>query len=81
MMAPSYSVDLYRPGWTERRVPLNLPAPRQGPPRATMTSLRPTQGGRFTIRGPSATGPFTYRGPWNFVTGGVGSHGQGFGLT
>jgi hypothetical protein len=75
------SVDLYRPRWTERRVPLNLSAPRQGPPRATVTSLRPTQAGRFTICGPSTSGPFTYRGPWNFRVGGLGAGSQGFGLT
>jgi hypothetical protein len=75
------SVDVYRPGWQERRVPLTLSAPKCGPARAISTSLRPTQGGRFTICGPSASGPFTYRGPWNFATGGVGSHAQGFGLT
>jgi hypothetical protein len=75
------SVDLYRPGWTERRVPKILVPPRYGPLRATVTSLQPTQAGRFTSRGPSASGPFTYRGPWNFGVGGLGTHSQGFGLT
>jgi hypothetical protein len=75
------SVDLYRPGWAERRLPLSLSPPRWGPPWAIMTSLRPTQGGHFTIRGPSTTGPWTYRGPWNFGVGGIGTAGQGLGLT
>jgi hypothetical protein len=81
MPSASMSVDLYRPGWQERRVPLTLSPPRWGPARAILTSVRPTQGGRFTICGPSATGPFTYRGPWNFRVGGLGAAGQGFGLT
>jgi hypothetical protein len=74
------SVDLYRPGWAERRVPKILSPPKYGPPRATVTLSAPLYNLR-PIAGPSATGPFTYRGPWNFEVGGLGAVGQGFGLT
>jgi hypothetical protein len=52
-------------------------APQPVPPRATVTIPVPPQAGRFTIRGPSATGPWTYRDTSGsypiFRSGGIGT--------
>jgi hypothetical protein len=49
------------------------------PPLQVRKVSSPTQAGRFTIQGPSATGPWTYRGRWNFGTG-AGGRGENLGL-
>jgi hypothetical protein len=70
--------------------PLPTPAsPRYGPPRATVTCSTPTQGGRFTVAGPSSKGPFTYGQQsgitwegdtdWPISSGGGSSHNLGLG--
>jgi hypothetical protein len=83
------SVDSYRPGWMSRRVFKTLVVPGQLPPRAICTVLKATQAGRFTVQGPSATGPFTVidargeywgRGPWVGV-GSLGASGHNHGVT
>jgi hypothetical protein len=66
------------------RTPKTLPSPPSAPPRAILTLATPTQAGRFTIKGPSATGPWTYRDASGaaplFRSGGIGT-GQSLGLT
>jgi hypothetical protein len=74
----------FRPGAPYPRIVLIVgkePYPYPLPPPEVRKVSSPTQAGRFTIRGPSATGPWTYRGPWNFAHGTIGSGGQAAGLT
>jgi hypothetical protein len=65
------------------RVVPRVPGPKWGPCRATVTLSTPTQAGRFTIRGPSTTGPWTYGDRTGLYlvfktgTGGSGGHNQG----
>jgi hypothetical protein len=63
---------------------IGVSAPCPMPPRATVTIWTAPQAGRFTIRGPSAIGPWTYRdtsGPYPvFRSGSIGT-GQSLGLT
>jgi hypothetical protein len=59
-------------------------APQPLPPRALQTLATPPQAGRFGIKGPSATGPWTYRDTSGtypiFRTGSIGTGQQNYGL-
>ena len=63
VQGPLLCVDRYRPGsktrngywWDLRGNP--------SPPRAQIRCIGPVQGGKFTIAGPSTTGPWTVRVP------------------
>lgn len=79
-------VDRYTKTWKPYGTPIR---PIQLPPRATMTSSVPMQAGRFTVKGPSVTGPFTvvsHRGicwggseQWGSTPGGGSGHNMGLG--
>jgi hypothetical protein len=83
----SLCVDRYRPGWTERRVFKRALAPGQLAP-SPIQRMGPAYRLRV-IKGPSATGPWTFigsggefwgRGPL-LAIGGIGAQGNNLGLT
>jgi hypothetical protein len=56
-------VDSYRPGWRQRN-PIQVATAGLQPIQTRRCPSPPTQAGRFTIAGPSSTGPWTIREPW-----------------
>jgi hypothetical protein len=77
----NFCVDCYHKTWKAPAVPWRPPGPQ------LRRIMAPTQAGRFTIRGPSATGPFSaatfegiiWDGDENWSTH-SGSPGQNLGL-